>query len=347
MRAIVVALVLFAATSATARAAHATTYASPVPTFSPAPGSALPADPTLFLFVPVWWLDDVAPQISVRDADTGATVPFTAGALTRSGRLAVQQLRLVARNQVIELRYNRFSAPLRYWVGASPRLERREVAIDDVRYVVDRSACSYTDGARIEGTGNAIAYRVEWFAGKHRAVTLPPSTRAMYDGWRDDDAPATPAETVRARAQLAASGRVELLLGHASCFGDLVDPAAFREQQEIRLVALFADGSSQLLGVGPIDAHRMGAPTSLIGASFRDAPPVVALAPPVVALAPPVACPAAAPPPAAEPALPLLLAALVAGALTAIGAVAGGAVVAWRQRRRLARHGTLGLRPPG
>jgi hypothetical protein len=346
MRAIAVALVLFAATSATARAAHARSYASPVPTFSPAPGSALPADPTLFLFVPVWWLDD-APQISVRDADTGAKVPFTAGALTRSGRLAVQQLRLVARNQVIELRYNPFSAPLRYWVGASPRLERREVAIDDVRYVVVRSGCSHTDGARIEGTGNAIAYRVEWFAGKHRAVTLPPSTRAMYDGWRDDDAPATPAETVRARAQLAASGRVELLLGHASCFGDLVDPAAFLEQQEIRLVALFADGTSQLLGVGPVDSHRMRAPTSLIGASFRDAPTIVALPPPVVAAAPPVACPAAAPPPAPDPGRPLLLAALVAAALTAIGAVGGGAIVAWRQRRRLARHGSLGLRPPG
>jgi hypothetical protein len=79
-----------------------------------------------------------------------------------------------------------------------------------------------------------------------------------------------------------------------------VDPALLAREREVRLVALFADGTSEVVGAGPIRVGRIGmaVPRALVGASVDRREPVAVTAAswPRALITADVAAPPAAPP---------------------------------------------------
>jgi hypothetical protein len=107
-------------------------------------------------------------------------------------------------------------------------------------------ACSHTDTIDVELIGNAIAYRLDW-----------------SDGW-SDILPADPGGLSQKDA-LDTRPRQRIRIGFASCLGDTVDPKGLATLRELRLTALFVDGSE--LRFAPaharLDGHRVRLPREL------------------------------------------------------------------------------------
>ena len=276
---------------------------SPRGGLSPPPGTALPADPTLYLFTPTGGDRDEGLAIRVRDAATGDPIASEVRVVATAPAMVVRELRVAARDRVIEVVASSERPPARYSIGSAEALTDRRVAIVDVRHERDYWTCSHTDAAVLAGRGNAAAYRLEWGDG---VAYLPPSSGLFFG-----------AEPI---------ADVDLKIGHVSCLGDTVVPGAFALPQHVRLTALFSDGTRLHVGAGTLQlsTERM-LPWPLLGVAVGDSPPparAVAPARETVALGP----------------LITFLPALVAPLLVALGAAGGVWLTRRRRRRALARH---------
>jgi hypothetical protein len=294
-RSLLLAFLIGAATTATARPAAAM-CASPSATLFPVAGTPLPAAPTLYLFVPTRYEDAALdPGVTAKDATTGEPLEVQVRLVNRGADLAGYEVHVDARERVIELAAPGLE-PARYPLGSAYEVARRHVVIDEVGYESDYWTCSHTEAVTIAGRGNPAALRLDWLVGGEvRSAYLPPSLGEM---WRWE-APG-PLELARAVASEVVGSPIDLTIGYASCLGNTVDPALLARERDVRLVAVFADRSTAVLGAGPIRVSRvaMAVPRALVGASVDRREPVAATAVsrPRAPITADVPAPAAAPP---------------------------------------------------
>jgi hypothetical protein len=311
-RVVIAALVCSGAMAATAPAAAE--CALPHAALFPASGTPLPAMPVLYLFRPQRSriTAEADARVSVRDAVTGAVIDVTPRRVDRSVGLEVWAVYVPAVERLIDVSGPGFPSA-RYRVGGQMGAGRRRAAIEGVAYESRHWPCSYTEAVTVTGRGNPAAFRLEWLEGDEvRAAYLPPSMDAL---WRWDDA--TVVERLGASISEIVAPPVNLTIGHQSCLGHTVDPEVLAREREMRLVAVFADGSREPIGAAPIRVDRIGmtVPRALVGASIDRRPlpiaPIWTSGPPA-----PVALAVATPWRGRAIAGLLLVAAVVAGALT-------------------------------
>lgn len=199
---------------------------------SPAPGSSLPADPTLYLFVPSWRDDGGA--ITARAGER--SLPVTVRQLSRSDAFTSYAVAIDTDGP----------GPITVEVGDGPTREyriargwtpvgQRRIAPLTSVHREDAWTCSHTDLWEVRTDGWAPALRVEWATraaafddGAANTAIVPPR---MSDFWRwgaGDDA--------RAPAVLE--------LGHVNCFAQTIPAAAVHGPLYVRITPLFSDGSA-------------------------------------------------------------------------------------------------------
>lgn len=288
--------------------------AAPQAALSPAPGSVLPADPTVYVFVPSW-----------RD-DAGAVVVARAG----ERALPVQVRRLSANDAFVSYAVAIDTAgpgPIAVQVGqgreVSYQIARRwrrppQRQLSPVASVHrERSwTCSHTDLWEVTMDGWAPALQVEWAtrpdafdAGAAAVAVFPDRSSAFW--WRGDERDS--------------DGPAVVELGHLNCFAHTIPAAAVHGPLYLRVTPLFADGSAGEMGA-VVQVGEAGTPPAP-----EPEPGPIAAAPiaPETAIAPPrVSCVRPLVPPLARTGI----AAALAGVLFGLVVAAGG----FRQRRVLA-----------
>jgi hypothetical protein len=243
----------------------------------PAAGTPLPAAPILYLFRPrrSWTPQPDSAEVTVRDATTGAAIDVRVRRQDRGGALDVFSVHVDTEQRVIEVSGPGFPTA-RYPVGNHDEHGRRHAVIERVDYRSHHWSCSFTEAVTVAGRGNVAAIGLEWLDGDQVHVAyLPPQLHALWR-WDDD---ATLIERLGAPVSELVPPPIELSIGHVSCLGHIVDPAVLAREREVRLVAVFADGSREPLGAAPIRVHRIGmtVPRAWVGASIdRRATPTAA-----------------------------------------------------------------------
>jgi hypothetical protein len=205
--------------------------------YAPAPDSALPRNPTVYVFVPSWYADEpVAIAAHAGSAELPATMrrlgvaeDFVAYAVTiETGDARELSLRMATDREV-----NYRIDP--HWAAPA---ERRATPVAALRRT-SRWMCSWTDLWEISIDGTAPALRVEWATGKAafarneaEIVILPDRLRAFW-GWPDTQ-----------------NSAPVVALGHSSCFGYTIPSRAVHDQRFdqgglfVRVTPLYADGSA-------------------------------------------------------------------------------------------------------
>ncbi len=209
MRLLAFASVLLAGLAFTARASAL--CAAPGVWMSPTDGSALPPDPTIWIFAAD------SPFVSV---EFEASRPVIEDVTETYGALRVRRVRLEAASGEVELRLAAHpDTPARYRVD--PAWERPPASTRGPWETAEsRWACSFTDALVTELDRAAPAFEV---VGASTRTVLPPRLGDLYGPSRG-----------------ARQGG--LVVGHASCFGWTV-PGGRRPDGPLSLFALHPDGS--------------------------------------------------------------------------------------------------------
>jgi hypothetical protein len=257
--------------------------AMPQVTAAPLGGATLPADPTVHLFVPY---GDASAARHVRVTGQGEPLAFEAAVVSQTRAYTVVRVAVEsAGHERVTIGFGDRGAPT-----FSYTIDRRWQAPADAPRVTaarrEHSAwtCSYTDAWLLEIAPAAPAYRVEWapspqaWARGARALVVVPHHHADFFRWGDQPA----------------SAPSVIGLGHLSCLGETVTPAAPGVRPIVRITALDANGAertgrvTELAEDGPPDPEA-------VGGAFAPDP-----RPHVPTVMPPVQVAAAAAPPAAS-----------------------------------------------
>lgn len=241
--------------------------AAPRTVFAPAAGAAIPADPTIHVFLTnaagagadltarVTVLADGAPiaaAIEIASRDSGGDLvalrvrPSAAG----HAHVTVQ----VDGGDGGEATYSidrRWRAP-----------RRPAVALGGVTREIDAWTCSHTDAYALELDSQAAAYRIEWATapeswdtGAQAIQILPRSRDAFWD-----------------RAVPARSGASVIGLGFLSCLGETIPETALAGPLYVRITGLFADGSETARWAAPVPLTARDAPTAAAAEARPPAP---------------------------------------------------------------------------
>lgn len=198
---------------------------SPLGGFSPRDGTVLPERAAVYLFV---MTQDDDPQPLALEVD-GAR--FTAQRVATVPAYHVIRIVLTASGPEVTIRWRSRSdrtVAVRYPIGVPAPAEARVTGVSRTLHVW---SCSRTDLIEVELTSNAIAYRLDWSDGT--SAIVPADVTALWRRSPDD-------------GDVVPSHRIPI--GQVSCLGHTVEPSDLRMLRELRLVALFADGSSRQLG---------------------------------------------------------------------------------------------------
>jgi hypothetical protein len=231
MRLVRACLVLFVAlASLGVRQADALCVAPSPGGFSPRAGTPLPARAVVYLFV--MKQDSEAPP-SI-DLDVAGAHFFAHHVATMPAYHAVRVVLAASAPEVtIEWKSGRGRPTVvRYPIGAPAPPDARVTGMTHRHHAW---GCSHTNTIDVALISNAIAYRLVWSDGE--SVIMPAThgdLRRGDDLWRD-------------ASQGDASKHV-VQIGHVDCLGYTVAPEALVVQRELRLEALFSDGSVRRFG---------------------------------------------------------------------------------------------------
>lgn len=248
--AVVVPLALFAPRRAEA---CFDTCDSPSTGLSPPSGTVLPAQATVYAFVPVA-PDEPAAELGLEVE--GAR--FTVGRVATMPSFAAVRIDLAATGRSVVIRWHREDGPTgrpimdeaRYPIGTP---EASTATAIDVEYGRASRACEgdVSHAIHVRLTGTAIAYRLDWSDGSSDVV--PSDLRVLSrDGNRYGD---------------PAHHTVEI--GRVGWVGDTVGRGRLATLRRLDVTALFVDGTERLVGSAPAqlrDPHELDPVTPPRGA---------------------------------------------------------------------------------
>ena len=247
--------------------------ASPDVAASPRPGSTVPPDPTVYLFLPsLAGGKPLAERIQVT-AD-GQPVSARVDQVSTNEAFTSARVRIdTAGESQLTITYDSGweRGELGYTIDSGwRRPPRRAVELTGIEHRQDAWTCSYTDAWFLEVDGDADAYRVEWAAsarawklGAQSTLVVPQSD---MDFWHRPD-------TAPARRSHGSIG-----LGHLNCFAHTIPAEAVDGPLHVKVSALYADGS---------ESAEWSEPRLVTEGVAAVAIPVPAMAPAVAAPAPP------------------------------------------------------------
>lgn len=193
------------------------------PLLSPSTGADLPANATLYLFVP--GAPEQRPKLRAT-GDAGARIPLRVHAVTRTEAFSAYTLELDSvESQRVVIEYDGRELA-RYRISSWRTSNRRAALPQSAKHVSSAWSCSHTDARLITLSGNAPAYRIERSSSNQMTASelaVHPSNSGLFFG----------------RAGLHVIG-----LGHLSCLGQTTTT----EVQDIfyvRVTPLYSDGPGQ------------------------------------------------------------------------------------------------------
>lgn len=268
----------------------------PAATFGPPSEATVPADPTIYLFVPTWIADHRPDADGPRARAHGRDLPHTLREVSRSDAWITYAMTIESDGPgPIEVRAHGVHATYRVDPAWSAPVER-STGPTAAAWEEDHWTCSFSAVWTVSLSAEAAAYRVE--IGPDPAA---PGHTALFPRdphlfWSTNERPAPAVE-----------------LGHANCFGWTVPEAVARSAPWLRVTPLYADGSAGHTS----DPFPLAGPLPAVEAA--PAPPALpAVTAPPVDTAPPADTATHEPEPTAEPTSPPPAAGSFLGAGTGI-----------------------------
>lgn len=192
---------LATASPAAAECAAATAFAAP------SDATALPPNPTLWIFAPRWEDDSVE-----------ASAPMRRGELESFGDVGVRAVRFEISAGTLDVRVG----DREYHYRIDPAWSRGEAGptLGPPRDIASAWTCSYTDVVELRVESTAAAFEVSWQGG--RTVVPAHAERFWGEGYPRDAA---------------------IQLGHVSCLGRTTDLRGRPRADVLHVTALYPDGS--------------------------------------------------------------------------------------------------------
>jgi hypothetical protein len=247
--------------------------AAPGITTSPADGAAVPPDPTIHVFMPLY-APGRAPAPAIQVSADGVPIAARVEEVSRGESLVALRVAVDTDGQK-RLTLSSDAWHAEYAIDPAWRAPgRRPVEIARIDHRVDEWSCSFTRAWFLEIATPADAFRVEWARspsawqrGQVSAAVFPHND---MDFWHQrSPAPRRP----------PAPGSIGL--GHLSCFGYTIPAAAVDGPLYVKVTALFADGSESGAWSQP---RRIDRPETTASAAIETAvPPAPVLAAPATA----------------------------------------------------------------
>lgn len=218
---------LLATTAALVPAAAEARCGVPGATFGPPSAATVPADPTIYLFVPTWVADHRPDADGPRARAGGRDLPHTLREVSRSDAWITYAMVIESDGPgPIEVSAHGARATYRVdptWSAPAERSAQPSAAA----WEEDHWTCSFSAVWKVSLGGEAAAYRIE--VGPDPAA---PGHTALFPRdphlfWETAERPAPAVE-----------------LGHANCFGWTIPEADTRSAPWLRVTPLYADGSA-------------------------------------------------------------------------------------------------------
>lgn len=256
--------------------------ASPRIAVGPGPGSTLPPDPTLHVFVPT--PHGITSPVEFEVIAGGQRLPVEVEVASRTPALTVLRIDVRTgdhRSITLQPRTGPTWWKADFAVAAGRRrVIRPALRLRSARHERDDWTCSFTDAWLLSPATEADAYRVEWAdtrsaweRGAQASAVFPRSERDLWSqpGEQGAESPHPPS----------------IALGHVSCFAYTIPERAVRGPLYVKVTGLHADGSETAAWKEPrrLDVDGEG-PTPPASPSITPPAALEASAPPPAALAP-------------------------------------------------------------
>lgn len=211
----------------------AATCLEPFPVLSPFSGAVLPKKSSVYLFLPQhqWGFDHTGRSPKSLLKVVGAR--FTTHVVATTPIYRVVRIDLEATASTVEVTWPADSGGTgsTYSIGDPPA---NAATITSVVHHYFRWAASRDNAINVRITSTAVVYRAEWSDGT--STLIPPFTSSQR-------------ETARHHV---------LEIGHVGCLGHIVDPVGLATPRELRLIAVFSDGTEQTIGRGMVQLDADG-----------------------------------------------------------------------------------------